>query len=878
MKLFIDIKKYFAVGLGASALALGSPLTTAATFELCAGAFPKTMADGVSVTMWGFAPGGVTATGACAAVPTVPGPEMDTNTDLLLDVTLHNTLSVPVSLIIPGQSLPTNGGVVTAPVYDNPAATDRSRRVRSLVHEAAPGGSAVYNWASVKPGSHLYHSATHQQVQVQMGLYGAMIRDAGPGEAYAGVLYDSTVSLYYSEVDPALHQAVASNCFGSILVADPTCNGVAKPAWMSSTREYHPRYFLVNGAASDGSLPIIAGQVGQNILIRFFNAGLISHMPQSLNHMIQVAENGYPLTVTRNQLAVSLQALMTADVIMSPTVEGTVAVFDRRLRLSDGSTNNGLMSKLNVLASTGLPPGVPTAGNDSGTTTEDAAVEIALTANDSADALNGRTLNLASIVIRSLPGHGSVVAGPTLGSVTYTPVANYAGADLFTYTIADSAGSLSNVATVNVTVSAVNDAPVALADAYNAEVGRVLNVAANGVLANDTDLDGPALSVASADVTSLLGGSVIVAADGSVTYTPPASAVDGVVDSFAYVVTDGTLTSGATVSVTLHVYPPTANADSLVTAEDSVATVNVLANDTAGTFAIDPASVVATSGTNGTTTVDALGNVTYTPAANFFGVDQFSYTVSDSNIPAKVSTAAVVNVTINAVNDAPVAVADSYSVPAFIGVVTYPDAQGLLANDSDLENSPLTIGSLITTGTLGTVVLNGTKGGFSYSPAAGAVAGSRDSFSYTASDGSLTSAPAVVTIIITAAVPTVNVPPVAVQDTIRYSRVTNGGTNGHNPLTFPQSLLTANDTDPDDPTFQTNPNVTVRLIGGPSTTIGLTSRAVAGSGIVYNTATKTLTYTPYAGNLRQNDSFKYQVVDARGGVSATVTVIVRFIP
>jgi VCBS repeat-containing protein len=359
-----------------------------------------------------------------------------------------------------------------------------------------------------------------------------------------------------------------------------------------------------------------------------------------------------------------------------------------------------------------------------------------------------------------------------LGNVTNTPAADFNGADQFTYTVNDSAGKLSNTATVSVTINPVNDAPVANADAFETEVGVNLTIAAGGLLVNDTDIDGDALSVVALD-TALTAGIATLNADGSISYTPSASAVASSTDSFAYTVSDGLLTSAATVTITLTAAPvvaPTANNDAAVTAEDTTTVINVLANDIAGSSAINPATVSIVAPSNGSAVADASGSVTYTPGANFNGVDQFSYTVTDT--AGQVSNSALVSITVSAVNDAPVAVADNYG--AQVGVtLTVSAAGGVLANDTDVENDPLSAGGLNIAGTSGTVSLN-PNGSFTYTPSATAVAGDTDTFSYTANDGVSNSAPAIVTISIAPAPPA---PPTANPDNLVTNEETAGVIN-----------------------------------------------------------------------------------------------------
>src|SRR5207237_2060776 len=116
--------------------------------------------------------------------------------------------------------------------------------------------------------------------------------------------------------------------------------------------------------------------------------------------------------------------------------------------------------------------------------------------------------------------HGTLTVNAN-GSFTYPPNLNFSGTDSFTYQAKDAAGALSNVATVTMTVTAVNDAPVAANDAYSMNEDTKLTIAAPGVLANDTDVDGSdtrtAVLVAASGPTS---GSVALNADGWFTYQP----------------------------------------------------------------------------------------------------------------------------------------------------------------------------------------------------------------------------------------------------------------------------------------------------------------------------------------------------------------------
>src|SRR6185369_7800559 len=198
--------------------------------------------------------------------------------------------------------------------------------------------------------------------------------------------------------------------------------------------------------------------------------------------------------------------------------------------------------------------------------------------------------------------------------------------------------TLSDSGTLSITVSAVNDRPQAQADTATTAEDTVLVVnAASGVLANDSDVDGPSLSVSAATVATAQGGSITFAADGSYSYTPAANFAG--VDTVAYTVSDGTLSDSGTLSITVSAVNdrPQAQADTATTAEDTVLVVNaasgVLANDSdvdGPSLSVSAATVATAQG--GSITFAADGSYSYTPAANFAGVDTVAYTVSDGTL------------------------------------------------------------------------------------------------------------------------------------------------------------------------------------------------------------------------------------------------------
>ncbi len=142
------------------------------------------------------------------------------------------------------------------------------------------------------------------------------------------------------------------------------------------------------------------------------------------------------------------------------------------------------------------------------------------------------------------PANGTVTLNAD-GSFTYTPAANFNGTDSFTYTASDGT-AVSNVATVTITVTGVNDAPVAVND--TASTTEETAVSGN-VLGNDTDVD-PGTTLTATLGASPTNGTVTLNADGSFTYTPNAN-FNGT-DSFTYTASDGTAVSNvATVTITV---------------------------------------------------------------------------------------------------------------------------------------------------------------------------------------------------------------------------------------------------------------------------------------------------------------------------------------
>ena len=273
------------------------------------------------------------------------------------------------------------------------------------------------------------------------------------------------------------------------------------------------------------------------------------------------------------------------------------------------------------------------------------------------------------------------------GSFTYTPDPNFAGTDSFTYQAGD--GSIdSNIATVILTVTPVNDVTVAADDGYTTlEDTPLVVVAADGILANDTDPDGNPLQALL--VTDVTDGTLALNADGSFTYTPDPNFAG--TDRFTYQAGGGSIDSNIA-TVTFTVTPvndvTVAVDDGYTTLEDTplvaVAVDGILANDT------DPdgnplQALLVTDVTHGTLALNADGLFIYIPDLDFAGTDSFTYQAGDGSIDSNIAT---VTFTVTPVNDETVAVDDGYTTLEDTPLVVVA-ADGILANDTDPDGNPL---------------------------------------------------------------------------------------------------------------------------------------------------------------------------------------------
>jgi len=293
----------------AAAPGITSTNGTAGTFSLTAQQSYLTQPDGQSIYSWGygcvagsapvFAPTTIT-TGSCGLMQ-VPGPTLIVTEGQPVSVTLTNNLPAAAgntSILFPGFNVTTSGGVAGL-----------------LTQEAAPGGSVTYTFTPSSPGTRAYYSGTQSDLQVEMGLYGAIIvlPSAAPSSCdstntnlysaastWAGnnlgvkekdfrlahAAYDSIRTCYdreylfqFSEMDPVIHaQAQKQVQAGATSLLVPT-------------EPYHPSYFMINGRSMPDDMdPNYAPQYphqpyngnphmhpGEQVLLRIIGQGRWQH-------------------------------------------------------------------------------------------------------------------------------------------------------------------------------------------------------------------------------------------------------------------------------------------------------------------------------------------------------------------------------------------------------------------------------------------------------------------------------------------------------------------------------------------------------------------------------------------------------------------------
>jgi FtsP/CotA-like multicopper oxidase with cupredoxin domain len=344
-----------APGITAAPLS-GSP----STFNLSAAAAYISQPDGASVYSWGygcaggaasFAPASLAA-GTCGTMQ-VPGPTLIVNQGATVTVTLTNNLPAAAgntSILFPGFDVTVTGGAAGV-----------------LTNEAIHGGTVTYSFVATTPGTHSYYSGTRGNLQVEMGLYGALIvlppLSGGVPTAYlkpaglpdsctalgskpnraapdtdfrlAAAAYDNPAACYdreylfqFAEIDPAIHRQ-AEEQKDLPCVEQAGCMVVA-------TEPYHPAYFLINGRSMPDDMdPNYASQYphqpyngnphmhpGELTLIRVIGQGRMQHpLHEHANHVRLLARDGN-LILAPGSTSLAGPLLFTTTTTPGQTLDG----------------------------------------------------------------------------------------------------------------------------------------------------------------------------------------------------------------------------------------------------------------------------------------------------------------------------------------------------------------------------------------------------------------------------------------------------------------------------------------------------------------------------------------------------------------------------
>jgi len=284
----------------------------AQSFNLTASPGYVSVPDGGSIYAWGYTAG---------STMQLPGPTLDVVVGQEVTVTLTNALPAAagnVSAVFSGQQVAATGGVAGL-----------------LTQEAAPGGSVTYTFTPSEPGTYLYHSGTRPDLQVEMGLYGALIvRPSAPAAgctasayAHAATCYDREDLFLLSEIDIDVHRAAEQQASGP------------GPMYVV-TEPYHSEYWLINGraapdtmaAAGTGLLPtqpynsLPRMHPGERLLLRVVGANREMHpFHHHGNHTRVLARDGHLLLSASDPSKLAGPSLFTILSVPGETVD---AIFE----------------------------------------------------------------------------------------------------------------------------------------------------------------------------------------------------------------------------------------------------------------------------------------------------------------------------------------------------------------------------------------------------------------------------------------------------------------------------------------------------------------------------------------------------------------------
>jgi len=333
-----------------------APGITGPTFNLTAQPAYLSQPDGESVYSWGYGCSSQTGlafapamTGAFCNSMQVPGPTLIVTQGQTVSVTLTNQLPTAAgntSILFPGFNVSTSGGVAGL-----------------LTQEAAPGGTVTYTFTASTPGTRAYYSGTQQDLQIEMGMYGAIIvlpstipanctsgyaasnlaAEAHWGESdfrlaaaaynHPEACYDREYLFQFSEMDPKIHSTALAQ-----VTAKGNCTaGAAGCSLEVPTEPYHPAYFMINGRSMPNDMdPNYAFEYphqpyngnphmhpGEMVLLRIIGQGRWQHpFHEHANHVRILARDGNIILSSTNSAYLAGPAFFTTTTTPGQAMDG----------------------------------------------------------------------------------------------------------------------------------------------------------------------------------------------------------------------------------------------------------------------------------------------------------------------------------------------------------------------------------------------------------------------------------------------------------------------------------------------------------------------------------------------------------------------------
>lgn len=347
-----------------------------------------------AVPVWGYSTDG-------SAVGAPGGPVLTATVGDTVEITLYNTLSEATSLVIRGQSMPTDLTGVSA------------------------SGSKTYTFNPTEPGTYIYEAGlmANTQHQTAMGLHGALVVQPATGTAYDS---NHEAAVVVSEIDPTLNRAVPPSSF--------------------DMRNFAPKYTLFNGAVYPSATPVLAtAQPGETVLLRYVNAGISYHSMSVLGTNQRImADDGHALDQPYSVVAQTVGPGQATDAVVTvPAGSGAgtlLSVFDGNLQFRNKGRKPGQSSNPTAAGAVGFiqVAGTPAANDTLG------PVASNLLATPGVDPLDPARTYLTATISDATTGGANIAAArywvnngltngpqytmaidPASGSMTATAAANF---------------------------------------------------------------------------------------------------------------------------------------------------------------------------------------------------------------------------------------------------------------------------------------------------------------------------------------------------------------------------------------------------------------------------------------------------------------------